>query len=73
MNEGGGLEDIEVPRPMGQKKAKKAACEGKGKTKESAINMDALDRFDKIQNDVHANQLMLLEIQEKINNDKMEA
>jgi hypothetical protein len=31
MNEGGGLEDIEVPRPMGQKKAKKATSEGKGK------------------------------------------
>jgi hypothetical protein len=45
----------------------------KKKTKESVINMDELDRFDKIQNDVHANQLMLLEMQEKINNDKMEA
>jgi hypothetical protein len=31
MNEGGGLEDIRIPRPMGQKKAKKAACEDKGR------------------------------------------
>jgi hypothetical protein len=33
MNEGGGLEDIEVPRPTGQKKAKKVAREDKEKTK----------------------------------------
>jgi ribosomal protein S25 len=72
MNEGGGLEDIEVPRPMGQKKAKKAAHEDKGKIKESAINMDELDRFEKIQNDVHVNRLKLLEMQGKIYNDKME-
>jgi hypothetical protein len=72
-NEGGGLEDIEVPRPMGQKKAKKAACEGKGKTKESTINVDELERFEKITNDVHANRLKLLEMQGKITNDKMEA
>jgi hypothetical protein len=41
-NEGGGLEDIELPQPTGQKKTKKAACEGKGKIKESAINVDEL-------------------------------
>jgi hypothetical protein len=73
MNEGGGLEDIEVPRPTEQKKAKKVAREDKGKNKESAINVDELDRFEKIQNDVHANRLKLLEMQGKINNDKMEA
>jgi ribosomal protein S25 len=72
-NEGGGPEDIEVPRPMGQKKAKKGACEGKGKAKESAINVDELKRFDKITNDVHANRLKLLEMQGKITNDKLEA
>jgi hypothetical protein len=66
MNEGGGLEDIEVPRPTEQKKAKKVAREDKGKNKESAINVDELDRFEKIQNDAHANRLKLLEIQEKI-------
>jgi hypothetical protein len=71
-NEGRGLEDIELPRPMGLKKAKKAACEGKGKTKGSAIYVDELERFDKIQNDVHANHLKLLEMQGKITNDKME-
>jgi hypothetical protein len=73
MNEGGQLEDIELPRSMGQKKAKKVACEGKGKTKESAINVDELERFEKITNDVHVNHLKLLEMQEKITNDKMEA
>jgi hypothetical protein len=31
---------------MGQKKAKHAACERKGKTKESAIGVDELDRED---------------------------
>jgi hypothetical protein len=35
--------------------------------------VDELDRFEKIQNDVHANRLKLLEMQGKINNDKMEA
>jgi hypothetical protein len=73
MNEGDGLEHIEVPRSMGQKKAKKDASEGKGKTKESAINVDKLDRFEKIQNDVHDNRLKLFEMQGKINNDRMEA
>jgi hypothetical protein len=70
--EGGGLEDIELPRPMGQKKAKNVACEGKGKSKESVINVDELDRFEKIKKDVHANRLKLLEMQDMINNDKME-
>jgi hypothetical protein len=57
---------------MGQKKAKHAACERKGKTKDSAIDIDELDRFEKIQNDVRANRLKLLEMQGKLNNDKME-
>jgi hypothetical protein len=35
--------------------------------------VDELDRFEKIQNDVHANRLKLLEMQGKISNDKMEA
>jgi hypothetical protein len=34
----------------------------KEKTKESDINVDELDRFEKIQNDVHANRLKLLEM-----------
>jgi hypothetical protein len=36
--------------------------EVKEKTKQSAINVDELDRFEKIQNDVHANRLKLLEM-----------
>jgi hypothetical protein len=35
--------------------------------------VDELDRFEKIQNDVHANRLKLLEMQGEINNDKIEA
>jgi hypothetical protein len=61
--DGCGLEDIDLPRPMGQKKAKKAACESKGKSKESAIDVDELDRFEKIQNDVHTNRLKLLKME----------
>jgi hypothetical protein len=66
MNQGG-LEDIEVPRLMRQ------TSEVKEKTKQSAINVDELDRFEKIQNDVHTNRLKLLEMQGKINSDKMGA
>jgi hypothetical protein len=35
--------------------------------------VDELDRFEKIQNDVRANRLKLLEMQGEINNDKIEA
>jgi hypothetical protein len=70
--EQGGLEDIDLLRPMGQKAAKKAAYESKGKSKDSAIDIDELDRFEKVQNDVHANRLKLLELQGKLNTEKME-
>jgi hypothetical protein len=69
----GGLDDIDLPRPMGQKAAKRAAYEGKGKSKDSAIHVDELDRFEKIQNNVQANRLKALEMQGKISNDKIEA
>lgn len=45
--QGGGLEDVDLPRPMGQKAAKRAALEAKGKYKASAINVEELDRFEK--------------------------
>jgi hypothetical protein len=70
--EGGGVEDFDLPRPMGQKKAKKAAAANKGKSKESAIDVDELDRFENVQNGVHSKWLKLLGMQEKLNNDKME-
>jgi hypothetical protein len=69
----GGLEDVDLPRPIGQKAAKRAALEGKGKSKASAINVEELDRFEKIQNNVAANRTKALEMQGKIHSDKIEA
>lgn len=71
--QGGGLEDVDLPRPMGQKAAKRAALEAKGKYKASAINVEELDRFEKIQNNVADNRMKALEMQGKIHNDKIEA
>jgi hypothetical protein len=48
---------------MGQNKAKKAALEGYGKSKESAINLDQLDRFEKVHIGIHANRVKLFEMQ----------
>jgi hypothetical protein len=72
MEKGDTTEDVDLPRPMGQKKAKHIVHEGNGKSKESAINLEGLDIFEKIQNEVHVNRLKALEIAGKINIDKME-
>jgi hypothetical protein len=48
MEKGDTTEDVDLPRPMGQKKAKHIVHEGNGKSKESAINLEGLDIFEKI-------------------------
>ena len=69
-------DDIEeMPeRPIGQKAAKKAARAAKGKSKgsnlnddgkskESTIDVEKLDKFRKIQEDLNANHMKVLELQ----------
>ncbi|CAN6238539.1 unnamed protein product [Urochloa humidicola] len=58
------------PRPMGQKRAKKAALENNGKRKESDI--EELDKFGKIQSEEHANRLKILDVQQKLSSEKIE-
>ncbi|XP_004966767.1 glutathione S-transferase T3-like [Setaria italica] len=73
----------EMPnRPMGQKAAKKAALAAKGKSKgsssddgnskESAIDLDKLGRFSKIQEETNANRMKILELQQKLSSEKLE-
>ncbi|KAF0887995.1 hypothetical protein E2562_006914 [Oryza meyeriana var. granulata] len=70
-------------RPLGQKAAKKAALAAKGKakgssskdegnSKESAIDVDKLDRFDKIQESANENRMKILELQQKLSSEKLE-
>ncbi|KAF0897299.1 hypothetical protein E2562_035583 [Oryza meyeriana var. granulata] len=70
-------------RPLGQKAAKKAALAVKGKakgssskddenSKESAIDVDKLDRFGKIQESANANHMKILELQQKLSSEKLE-
>ncbi|CAD6268474.1 unnamed protein product [Miscanthus lutarioriparius] len=78
-------DDIEeMPeRPIGQKAAKKAAHAAKGKSKgsnldddgkakESAIDVEKLDKFSKIQEDLNANRMKVLELQQKLSTEKLE-
>ncbi|CAO2187489.1 unnamed protein product [Urochloa humidicola] len=58
------------PRPMGQKRAKKAAFEKNGKRKDSDV--EELEKFGKIQSEEHANRLKVLEVQQKLSSEKME-
>ena len=74
----------EMPkRPMGQKAAKKATLAAKGKlkgsssdddgnSKESAIDLDKLDRYSKFQQETNANRMKLLELQQKLSSEKLE-
>jgi flagellar biosynthesis GTPase FlhF len=71
------FEDIaEIPRPMGQKKAKKLAHEKKAKndTTKDSINLEVeeMKTFGKIQADEHANRLKVLEVQKKLSAEKIE-
>ncbi|XP_022681626.1 glutathione S-transferase T3-like [Setaria italica] len=73
----------EMPkRPIGQKAAKKASLAAKGKSKElgedgiskeSAIDVDGLDKLSKIQENVAANRMKALEIQQKLSAEKLES
>jgi len=74
----------EMPeRPIGQKAAKKAARDAKGKSKgsnldddgkssSSAIDVEKLDKFSKIQADLNANRMKVLELQQKLSTEKLE-
>nr|TKW34692.1 hypothetical protein SEVIR_2G322400v2 [Setaria viridis] len=73
----------EMPkRPIGQKAAKKASLAAKGKSKElgedgiskeSAIDVDGLDKLSKIQENVAANRMKALEIQQNLSAEKLES
>jgi hypothetical protein len=71
----------EMPkRPMGQKAAKKAAkdkskgssSDDDGSSKESAIDLDKLDRYRKFQEETNANRMKILELQQKLSSEKLE-
>lgn len=70
---GGGLEDVDLDRPIGQKAAKRSVLEGKIKSKSRSTNVEELDRFEKIQNNVALNRMKALEMQGNIHRDKIEA
>ncbi|KAF0888448.1 hypothetical protein E2562_014259 [Oryza meyeriana var. granulata] len=57
---------------MGQKKAKKAAQDKKGKAKVSDSDIEELNTFGKLQSEEHANRLKVLEIQQKLSSEKLE-
>ncbi|EAY94372.1 hypothetical protein OsI_16136 [Oryza sativa Indica Group] len=75
----------EMPkRPMGQKAAKKAALDAKiksngfgssddGHSKESPIQLDKFDRYSKFQEENNDKRMKLLDRQEKISSEKLEA
>jgi hypothetical protein len=71
------LVDVEeIPRPIGQKAAKKAAFEKKAtnanKKAIDPIDLEEITTFGKIQADEHANRLKVLEVQEKLSSQKIE-
>ncbi|CAN6200540.1 unnamed protein product [Urochloa humidicola] len=60
----------ELPRPMGQKQAKKLKF---AKSKEvEHIDLEELEKFDKIQDKQNASRLKVLEVQEKLSSEKIE-
>ncbi|TVU49225.1 hypothetical protein EJB05_00523, partial [Eragrostis curvula] len=63
--------DRPLPRPIGQKKAKKMTYEGK--STKSATEVIELDKFEKIQSDAHENRLKVLEMQQKLSAEKVES
>jgi hypothetical protein len=71
------LEDVEeIPRPIGQKAAKKATFEKKGinanKKASDNIDLEEMNTFAKIQSDEHVNRLKVLEVQQKLSSEKLE-
>ncbi|CAL4993194.1 unnamed protein product [Urochloa decumbens] len=87
--EGDSQEDDKVPdempkRPMGQKAAKRAALAANGKlkgssssddgqSKESPIDLDKFDRYSKFQKENNEKRMKLLDRQEKLSSEKLEA
>ncbi|KAL6596639.1 hypothetical protein ACP70R_047282 [Stipagrostis hirtigluma subsp. patula] len=86
----GGSQENEEPydempkRPMGQKAAKRAAVDAKGRSKdmgsdesgnskESAIDLDKLGRYSKFQEETNEKRLRILEVQQKLSSEKLEA
>jgi hypothetical protein len=64
----------ELPRTMGQKKANKMALEAKkdGQSKEKEIDVD-LEKYSQIQIESNASRLKVLEVQQKLSKEKLEA
>ncbi|KAF8677259.1 hypothetical protein HU200_046741 [Digitaria exilis] len=70
-------------RPMGQKQAKMAALAAKGKNKESGdgsgnskespIDLDKFAKYSKFQEDNHEKRLQILQVQQKLLSEKIEA
>jgi predicted ATP-dependent serine protease len=44
-----------------------------GKSRESAIDVEQLEKYSQIQSEVHANRLQVLEVQQKLSSEKLEA
>ncbi|CAO2041859.1 unnamed protein product [Urochloa humidicola] len=65
------LDDLdELPRPMGQKQAKKLKY---AKNKEvEHIDLEELDKFAKIQDEQNVSRLKVLEVQQKLSSEKLE-
>jgi hypothetical protein len=77
MDNNADLEDVEeIPRPIGQKAAKKASFEKKAtnanKKAIDPIDLEEMNTFGKIQADEHANWLKVMEVQEKLSSQKIE-
>lgn len=66
------VEVNELPRPIGQKAAKKAAREMKGKSKDSA-DVEEIEKLNQIQADFHTSRIKMLEMQEKLSAEKLES
>jgi hypothetical protein len=71
------LEDVEeIPRPIGQKAAKKVAFEKKAANANKKVidstDLEEMNTFGKIQADEHANRLKVLEGQKKLSSKKIE-
>nr|TKV91615.1 hypothetical protein SEVIR_9G108332v2 [Setaria viridis] len=65
-------ENVQCPRPIGQKQAKKTAKKNK-KSKLCDSYIEELRTLGRIQYEDHANQVKVLEVQQKLSSDKLEA
>jgi hypothetical protein len=66
----------EIPRPIGQKAAKKAAFQKKAANANKKVidntDLEEIITFAKVQADDHANHLKVLEVQQKLSSEKIE-